>query len=129
MIVNDSCIVVSDLLNVRCRKQSARMNALNRHLKLETGVECARVVERGKGSGSEGGVLGDLDSGLATDWWRWCRYLVWGNIMDDAFEFQFQFSSVASLRTHPATREKLLSLYIYGLLPIYDNVSALFTCI
>ena len=47
MIVNDSCIVVSDLLNVRCRKQSARMNALNRHLKLETGVECARVVERG----------------------------------------------------------------------------------
>ena len=70
-----------------------------------------------------------LDSGLATDWWRWCRYFVWGNIMDDAFEFQFQFSSVASLRTHPATREKLLSLYIYGLLPIYDNVSALFTCI
>ena len=91
------------------------MDALNRHLKSKTGVECARVVERGKGSGSGGGVLGDLDSGLATDWWRWCRYFVWGNIMDDAFEFQFQFSSVASLRiafSHPAMRErKLLSFY------------------
>ena len=40
-----------------CRKQFARMDALNRHLKSETRVECARVVERGKGSG--GGVLGD----------------------------------------------------------------------
>lgn len=34
-----------------CRKQFARMDALNRHLRSETGVECARVVERGKGSG------------------------------------------------------------------------------
>ena len=38
------------------------MDALNRHLSNETGVECARVAERGKGSG--GGVLGDLDSGF-----------------------------------------------------------------
>ena len=38
------------------------MDALNRHLKSETGVECARIVERGKGSG--GGVLGVLDSGF-----------------------------------------------------------------
>ena len=45
-----------------CRKQFARMDALNRHLKSETGVECARIVERGKGSG--GGVLGELDSGF-----------------------------------------------------------------
>ena len=102
----NSCIAISDRLN-------ARMDALNRHLKGETGVECARVVERGKGSGSGGDVLGDLDSGLATDWWRWCRYFVWGNIMDDAFEFQSQFSSVASLRTHPATRKRKASLFIY----------------
>ena len=41
------------------------MDALNRHLKSETGVECARVVERGKGSGPGGGdVLGELDSGF-----------------------------------------------------------------
>jgi hypothetical protein len=33
-----------------CRKQFARMDALNRHLRSETGVECARIVERGKGS-------------------------------------------------------------------------------
>ena len=37
------------------------MDALNRHLRSEAGVECARVVERGKGSG---GVLGGLDSGF-----------------------------------------------------------------
>ena len=41
------------------------MDVLNRHLKSETGVECARVVERGKGSGPGGGdVLGELDSGF-----------------------------------------------------------------
>ena len=28
------------------RKQFARMDTLNRHLKGDTGVECARVVER-----------------------------------------------------------------------------------
>ena len=51
-----------------------------------------------------GGVLGDLDSGLATDWWRWCRYFVWGNIMDDSFNLNF----------HPLHRfASLLSLYIY----------------
>ena len=44
-----------------------RMHALNRDLKNEMDVECARVVERGKESGGGGGVLGDLDSGLATD--------------------------------------------------------------
>ena len=38
------------------------MDALNRHLKSETGKECASVVERGTGSG--GGVLGELDSGV-----------------------------------------------------------------
>ena len=39
-----------------CRKQFARMDALNRHLRSETGVECARIVERGKesGGGSDG---------------------------------------------------------------------------
>ena len=47
-----------------CRKQFARMDALNRHLRSETGVECARVVERGKGSGGGGGgVIGNLESG------------------------------------------------------------------
>ena len=60
------------------------MDALNRHLKSGTRVECARVAERGKGNGSGGGVLGDLDNGLATDWWRWCRYFVWGDIMINA---------------------------------------------
>ena len=43
-----------------CRKQFARMDALNRHLRSETGVECARIVERGKGSD---GVMGDMESG------------------------------------------------------------------
>ena len=70
MIVNDmnSCIVIFDRLNVRGVGNS--MDAPNKHLKSETRVECARVVERGKASGSGGGVFGDLDSGLATDWWR-----------------------------------------------------------
>ena len=44
-----------------CRKQFARMDALNRHLRSETGVECARFVERGKGSGDD--VMGDMESG------------------------------------------------------------------
>ena len=57
---------------------------LNRHLKSETRVECAMVVKGGKGSGSGGSVLGDLDNGLATDWWRWCRYFVWADIMINA---------------------------------------------
>jgi hypothetical protein len=43
-----------------CRKQFARMDALNRHLKSETGVECAGIVEREKGFG--GGVMGDMES-------------------------------------------------------------------
>ena len=48
-----------------CRKQFARMDALNRHLRSESGVEYARVVERGKGSGGgPGGVLGNLESGF-----------------------------------------------------------------
>ena len=68
-----------------CRKRFARMDALNRHLKSETGVEYARVVERGKGSGSGGGVLGDLDSGLS----RWCRYFVWGDILINTFNLNF----------------------------------------
>ena len=45
-------------------------------------------------------MLGELDSGLATDW---CRYFVWGNIMINAnltrlrerekvFSFSFSFS-------------------------------------
>ena len=48
-VVNDmnSCIAISDRLN-------ARMDAFNRHLNSETGVECARVVEREKGSGFGG---------------------------------------------------------------------------
>ena len=45
-----------------CRKQFARMDALNRHLRSETGVECARIVERGKGS-SGGGGGGNMESG------------------------------------------------------------------
>jgi Zinc finger, C2H2 type len=39
-----------------CKKQFARMDALNRHLKSEAGVECARIAERGKGAG--GGRMG-----------------------------------------------------------------------
>ena len=31
-----------------------------------------------------GSVLGDLDSGLATDSWRRCRYFVWGDIVINA---------------------------------------------
>ena len=69
------------------------MDALNRHLKSETRVECF---------GERGGVLRELDSGLATDWWRFCRYFVWGDIMINAnltrllerekiFSFSFSF--------------------------------------
>ena len=46
MIVNDIVISVRLYECEGCRKQFARMDALNRHLKSETGVECARVVER-----------------------------------------------------------------------------------
>ena len=95
------------------------MDALNRHLKSETGVECARVVERGKGSGSGGGVLGDLDSGLATDWWRWCRYFVWGDIMIDSFNLNFHPLHRFASHSHPATRERSFSLYIYIYLVCY----------
>ena len=35
-----------------------RMHALNRDLKNEMDVECARGVESGKGTGSGGGVFG-----------------------------------------------------------------------
>ena len=34
-----------------CRKQFARMDALNRHLRSEAGVECARIVDKVKGEG------------------------------------------------------------------------------
>ena len=47
-----------------CRKQFARMDALNRLLRSETGVECAKIVERGKGSG--GGMEGGYDMGGIT---------------------------------------------------------------
>ena len=36
------------------------MDALNRHLRSETGVECAKIVERGKGPG---GVTGNMENG------------------------------------------------------------------
>ena len=42
-----------------CRKQFARMDSLNRHLMNETGVECAKIVGRGKGAG---GVMGNMES-------------------------------------------------------------------
>ena len=42
-----------------CKKQFARMDALNRHLRSETGVECAKIVEKGKGAG---GVMGNMES-------------------------------------------------------------------
>ena len=88
-----------------------RMDALNRHLKSETGVECARVVERGKGSGSGGGVLVDLDSSGYND--RLVVVVVWiiclGRHVDQCF--QSQISSVAShCLTRP--RERRLSFFI-----------------
>ncbi|KAL1703575.1 hypothetical protein EV121DRAFT_260676 [Schizophyllum commune] len=56
-----------------CRKQFARMDALNRHLKSEGGVECARMLEsKGKmpqssddGGSSGGGGGGDPPKSLA----------------------------------------------------------------
>ena len=45
-----------------CRKPFARMDALNRHLRSEAGVECAKMVERGKG-GDAGGGGGGHDMG------------------------------------------------------------------
>jgi len=56
-----------------CRKQFARMDALNRHLRSEAGAECAKVVERareegrGMGMGDEGdggGGGGDVSMGM-----------------------------------------------------------------
>ena len=44
-----------------CRKQFARMDALNRHLRSEAGVECARIVDREKGAGGGGG--GGMEGG------------------------------------------------------------------
>jgi hypothetical protein len=43
-----------------CRRQFGRMDALNKHLKSEIGVECARIVEtgRGKGKGAGGSEIG-----------------------------------------------------------------------
>ena len=47
-----------------CRKQFARMDALNRHLRSEAGAECAKVVERGKGEGMGMGMgMGDEGGG------------------------------------------------------------------
>ena len=80
------------------------MDALNRHLKSETRAECARVVESGKGSG--GGVLGELDSGLATDWWRWCRYFVWGDIMIN--------TNLTRLRERENLFMKIFLLYLHA---------------
>ena len=62
----------------------------------------------GSGSGG-GGVLGDLDSGLATDWWRWCRYFVWGDIMINTFNLNFNPLHRIARRERKAG----LSLYIY----------------
>ena len=45
-----------------CRKQFARMDALNRHLRSEAGAECAKVVERVKGE-VMGMGMGDEDGG------------------------------------------------------------------
>ena len=46
------------------------MDALNRHMKSETGVECARVVERGKGLEVVCWWIWIL-VGITTDWWWW----------------------------------------------------------
>ena len=46
-----------------CKKQFARMDALNRHLRSEAGVECARVVDRGKEVGGMGMGSGGYDIG------------------------------------------------------------------
>ena len=47
-----------------CKKQFARMDALNRHLRSEAGVECARIMEKEKGAagggGGGGGRVGDM---------------------------------------------------------------------
>ena len=48
MIVNDmkNCKLISNHLSVReSRKRFARMKALNRDLRSETGVECTKVVK------------------------------------------------------------------------------------
>ena len=46
-----------------CRKQFARMDALNRHLRSEAGVECARIVEKGKGAGGGDVGMGNVENG------------------------------------------------------------------
>ncbi|KAF8805438.1 hypothetical protein BYT27DRAFT_7258555 [Phlegmacium glaucopus] len=44
-----------------CKKQFARMDALNRHLRSEAGVECARIVDKGKGAGGGGVGMGNME--------------------------------------------------------------------
>ena len=46
-----------------CRKPFVRMNALNRHMRSEAGMECARIVERGKGAGGGGHEMSMISSG------------------------------------------------------------------
>jgi Zinc finger, C2H2 type len=50
-----------------CKKQFARMDALNRHLRSEAGVECARIVEKGKGANGGGGETGNENVGGGYD--------------------------------------------------------------
>jgi len=96
-----------------CRKQFAGMDALNRHLRNEIGVECARGVERGKGSG---GVLGDLDSGFDDRLVEEVvRIFVWGDIMSDAFNLNFHplYRFASHCRISPGyERDKGLYLFI-----------------
>ena len=40
-----------------CRKQFAKMDALNRHMRSEAGMGCARILERRKGAGGGGGMV------------------------------------------------------------------------
>ena len=56
-----------------------------------------------------------LDSGLATDWWRWCRYFVWGDIMIDAFNLNFH--PLHRFASHCYEREKgyIFIIIFFGL--------------
>ena len=46
-----------------CTKQFSKMDALNRHLKSKAGVECARIMERGKRAGSGGMGMWNSEGG------------------------------------------------------------------
>ncbi|KAF5327750.1 hypothetical protein D9619_004734 [Psilocybe cf. subviscida] len=79
-----------------CKKQFARMDALNRHLRSEAGAECAKVVEAARAAGTASGYttsdqdlnagqqLMDSDSGDAAAWDAIEDVQMGGGVLDES---------------------------------------------